>query len=183
MITKERADEIADQYYRTILDYALYRSKGNYEDALEITQDTFLVFSKKRPELDDDKIKHWLMATARLKACEYYNRKKDHYMVMELQDSFTSADDVLSAITRYHSISDADIRMTIEVIMKMLNEEEHELFIKKFVEQKSLKEIAAELGISPSNASTRVTRLRKKIETLGFLCLSVTGQFIIKNLF
>mgnify|MGYP002519561083 CR=1 FL=1 len=67
--------------------------------------------------------------------------------------------------------------------LKLLTEEEHELFVKKFIENKSQAEIAEEMGISVSNVSSRTGRLRSKIEKLGFFCFTFIGQIIIKNLF
>lgn len=183
MITKVRAEEIAKQYYEKIFSYSLSISKNNYDDALEITQEVFLVFSKKANELTDDNIEHWLMAVAKKKALEYYRRVKKESMVISLEDSFTSVDEILSAFTKFYSYSDSEIKMTIEAVLKMLTEKEYDLFVKKFVENKTQAEIAEELGISISNVSSRTARLRNKIEKLGFFCFTFVGQIIIKNFF
>lgn len=183
MITKERAEEISKQYYEKIFSYCLSMTKNNYDDALEITQEVFLVFSKKMDELEDNIIEHWLMAVAKKKAYEYFRRLKNEKMVISIEDSFSSVDEVFSTMTKFYSYSDADIKMTIEAILKLLTEEEHELFVKKFIENKSQAEIAEEMGISVSNVSSRTGRLRSKIEKLGFFCFTFIGQIIIKNLF
>ena len=183
MITKERAEEISRQYYEKIFSYCLSMTKNNYDDALEITQEVFFVFSKKMDELEDNIIEHWLMAVAKKKAYEYFRRLKNEKMVISIEDSFSSVDEVFSTMTKFYSYSDADIKMTIEAILKLLTEEEHELFVKKFIENKSQAEIAEEMGISVSNVSSRTGRLRSKIEKLGFFCFTFIGQIIIKNLF
>lgn len=183
MIAKERAEEISKQYYEKIFSYCLSMTKNNYDDALEITQEVFLVFSKKMKELEDNIIEHWLMAVAKKKAYEYFRRLKNEKMVISIEDSFSSVDEVFSTMTKFYSYSDADIKMTIEAILKLLTEEEHELFVKKFIENKSQAEIAEEMGISVSNVSSRTGRLRSKIEKLGFFCFTFIGQIIIKNLF
>ena len=183
MITKERAEEISKQYYEKIFSYCLSMTKNNYDDALEITQEVFWVFSKKMDELEDNIIEHWLMAVAKKKAYEYFRRLKNEKMVISIEDSFSSVDEVFSTMTKFYSYSDADIKMTIEAILKLLTEEEHELFVKKFIENKSQAEIAEEMGISVSNVSSRTGRLRSKIEKLGFFCFTFIGQIIIKNLF
>ena len=162
MITKERAEEISRKYYNKVFSYSMIVAKNNYDDALEITQEVFLVFSKKMKDLEDDKISHWLMATAKKKALEYYSKRKNDEMVIELQESFTSPEEVLSTLTRFYSVSDVEIRMTLEAITKMLTEEEYELYVKKFLENKTQAEIAKEMGISVSNVSTRIARLREK---------------------
>ena len=183
MIAKERAEEISKQYYEKIFSYCLSMTKNNYDDALEITQEVFFVFSKKMDELEDNIIEHWLMAVAKKKAYEYFRRLKNEKMVISIEDSFSSVDEVFSTMTKFYSYSDADTKMTIEAILKLLTEEEHELFVKKFIENKSQEEIAEEMGISISNVSSRTGRLRSKIEKLGFFCFTFIGQIIIKNIF
>ncbi len=183
MITDERAEELTKLYYEKIFRYCMVIAKNNYDDALEITQEVFLVFSKKYKNLEDDKIEHWLFAVAKKKSLEYFRSIKNDEMVISLEDSFTSAEEVLSTITKYYSISDADIRMTIDAITKMLTENEYNLFVKKFIEGKNQTEIAKEMGISVSNVNSRTARLRNKIEKLGFFCFTFIGQIIIKNFF
>lgn len=183
MITKERAEEISKLYYNKIFHYCLSMSKNNYHDAQEITQDVFLVFTRKLKTLNDDVLEHYLMSVAKKKALEYYRKLKREEMVIALEDSFTSPEEVLSTITRYYEISDVELKMTIEAIMKMLTDDEHELFIKKFLQNKTQKEIAEEMGISVSNVSTKTARLRNKIEKLGFFCFTFVGQIIIKAFF
>ena len=183
MISNERAEEISKQYYQKTFNFCFSLSKNNYDAAADITQEVFLVFAKKRNELTDDKIDRWLVSVARKKAYEYYRKRKNEEMIITLEESFTSPEDVLSTFTRFYSVSDADIKMTIEAITKMLTKSEYELFVKKFLENKTQAEIAEELGISVSNVSTRIARLRNKIEALGFLCLTLVGQAIIKSIF
>ena len=182
MIAKDRAEEIAKQYYKKIFSYCLTISK-NYDDALDITQEVFFVFSKKANELQDNYIEHWLMAVARKKALEYYRKINNEKMVVSLEDSFHSPDEIFSVLTKFYSYSDADVKITLEAILKLLTKKEYDLFVKKFIEKKSQAEIAEELGISVSNVSTRTTRLREKIEKLGFFCFTFVGQIIIKNFF
>jgi len=183
MISKERTEEIIRQYYDKVFRYCMSISKNNYEDSLEITQEVFLVFSKKLKELEDDKIEHWLLAVAKKKSYEYFRRLKNEEMVISLEDSFTSVDEIFLTMAKFQSYSDADTRMTLEAILKMLTKAEYELYVKKFMENKTQAEIAEEMGISISAVSSRTARLRDKLEKLGLVCFTLVGQIIIKNLF
>ncbi len=183
MITKERAEEISREYYDEVFRYCMTISKNQYEDSLEITQEVFLVFAKKMAELEDNVIEHWLLAVAKKKAYEYFRRIKNDAIVTSIEDSFTSVDEIFSTMTKFYSYSDADIKMTIEAVLKLLTKDEYQLFVKKFIENKTQAEIAEELGISISNVSSRTVRLRDKIEKLGFFCFTFVGQAIIKSLF
>lgn len=183
MITKENAEKIAKQYYNKVFSFCFSMAKSNYDDAMEITQEVFLLFAKKAKDLEDDKIEHWLIAVAKKKGLEYFRRIKKEASIIAIEDSFRSADEVFSTITRFYSYSDAEVKLTLDAILKMLTEEEYQLFVKKFIEKKTQAEIAKELNISISTVSTRTLRLRNKIEKLGFLCFTIVGQFIIKNIF
>lgn len=183
MITKERAEEISKIYYNKVFRYCMAISKNKYDDALEITQEVFLVFAKKKNELEDDQIDHWLLAVAKKKALEYFHRVKNDEMVISIEDSFKSPDEIFSTMTKFYSYSDADTKMTIDAILKLLTKSEYELFVKKFIENKSQAEIAEELGISVTNVSSRTLRLKNKIEKMGFFCFTFVGQIIIKTFF
>ena len=183
MITKERAEEISKLYYDKVFRFCLAAAKSNYHDASEITQEVFFVFSKKLNTLNDDIIEHWLISVAKKKTLEYFRRMKNEEIIIELEDSFTSVEDVFSTLTKYYSVSDVELKLTIEAIMKLLTEDEYTLFVKKFLENKSQKEIAEEMGISITNVSTKTARLRNKIEKMGIFCFTFVGQIIIKNFF
>lgn len=183
MITKDRAEELTKQYYEDVFAFCMSISGNNYEDALDITQEVFLVLSQKHKELDDDNLKHWLFGVARYKMQEHYRRLKKYEKVYSIEDTFTSPDEIFSTMTKFYSYSDADIKMTLEAIEKVLTKKEHEIYIKKFIENKAQEQIAKELGISVSTVSSRTERLRKKIRKLGFFAFTFVGQFIIKNFF
>lgn len=183
MITIERAEEIAKSYYEKVFSYCIAISNGNHQDALDITQEVFLVFSKKINELNDENIEHWLLAVAKKKAYEYFRHLKKYEVVVSIEDSFKSVDEIFSTLTKFYSYSDADIKLTVEAILKTLTQDEYELFVKKFYEKKTQAQIAEEMGISVSNVSTKTARLRSKIEKLGFFCFTFIGQAIVKNFF
>ena len=84
MITKERAEEISRLYYDKVFRYCMSMSKSNYHDAQEITQEVFLVFTKKLNTLNDDIIEHWLMSVAKKKALEHAGVKKEDVTDLEI---------------------------------------------------------------------------------------------------
>lgn len=53
-----------------------------------------------------------------------------------------------------------------EILMLSLNDKEQLLYLRKYIERKSLKEIGAELGIPPTTVANRISRLRTKIKSL-----------------
>lgn len=183
MITKDRVEELTKQYYEDIYSFCLALSKNNHEDALDITQEVFLVLTQKHTELDDDKLKHWLLSVAKYKMQEHYRTLKKHEKVYSIEETFTSPDEIFSTMTKFYSYSDADIKMTLDAILKLLTKNDYELYVKRFIENKSQEQIAKELGVPVSTVSTRISRLRKKIQKMGFFAFTVFGQFIIRNFF
>ena len=183
MITEKRLNEITNQYYDKIYTFCMAKSNNNPDDASDITQEVFMVLTQKKNELEDTNIKQWLLEVARKKSQEYYRQRKKHERVYSFEDTFTSADEIFSTMTKFYSYSDADIKMTLDAILQFLTEKEYELYIKRFVENKSQEEIAEDFGISVSSVSSRLDRLKKKIRRLGFFAFTFVGQFIIKNFF
>lgn len=183
MITDKKLDEITKQYYETIYSFCLAKSGNNPDDASDITQEVFMVLTEKRDELEDKNLKQWLIEVAKLKSKEYYRQIKKHENVSSFEEKFTSADEIFSTLTKFYSYSDADIKITLDAILKLLTKKEYELYIKKYVENKTHEEIADEFGISVSSVSSRLDRLKKKIRRLGFFAFTFAGQFIIKTFF
>ncbi len=183
MVTKERADEICKSAYQNVFDFCFSYSKNNYDIALEITQEVFLLFLEKLNALEDDRLEHWLISVAKKKCYEYFRRLKNEPALIALEETFTSPEEILSTIAKFQSVSDVDIKLTLEAIKKMLTKDEYDLYIKKFEENKTQAEIAEEMGISVSCVSSRSARLRKKIERLGHFCFTFVGQIVIKLFF
>ncbi len=64
MLSKEQFEKYSKEYYNSVYKYCMYRLE-NKEDAEDITQDTFLIFSQKYHLIEDEKyVKAWLYDTA-----------------------------------------------------------------------------------------------------------------------
>ena len=183
MITKERAEEIVKERYDEVFDLCYSKPEISEYDAEEITQETFLLFYEKLGILEDDIIGRWLISTAKKKCYEFYRRKNKRMLMLSLEESFNSVDDILMVRDQYFKVSDEEIQKSLEVILKALTNDEYELYYKKYIERKKHKEISEELGITLANVNTRSFRLRTKLETLAKIAFSGFGQFIIRTFF
>lgn len=183
MITKERAEEIATQMYDDIFKLCYSKPKIKEYDAQEITQDTFLLFYEKLDILDDDKINRWLISVAKLKCYEFYRKKDLRQLMLSFEESFNSVDDILIIRDQYFKVTDDEIQKSLDVILKALKKEEYMLYYKKFVEGKSHKQIAEEMGLTVTNVNARAFRLREKLNKLAKIAFSGFGQFIIRTFF
>lgn len=183
MITKERAEEIVKTKYDTIFQFCYAKSGINKYDAEELTHDIFVLFYERLDILVDDKINRWLYAVAKRKCQEFYRKNKKRELILSMEESYNSIDDILMVRDQYFKVTDEEIQKSLEVILKALKEDEYELYYKKFVEGKKHKEIAEELGITVGNVNARSFRLRTKLEKLAKIAFSGFGQFIIRTFF
>ena len=183
MITKERAEEIVKQKYDKIFRFCYAKPGINKYDAEELTHDIFVLFYERLDILVDDKINRWLYAVAKRKCQGFYRKNKNRELMLSMEESYNSIDDILMVRDQYFKVTEEEIEKSLEVILKTLNKDEYMLYYKKFVEGKKHKQIAEEMDLTVSNVTTRAFRLRTKLETLAKIAFSGFGQFIIRTFF
>ena len=183
MITKERAEEIVKEKYNTVFRFCYSKPRVKEYDAEELTQEIFLLFYERLDILEDDKIGRWLFAVSRRKCQEFYRKRKEYNLMISLEDSYNSVEEILMVCDRYFKVTDEEIQKSLEVILNNLKKEEYELYYKKFVEGKKHKEIAEELGVSVGCVNSRSFKLRKKLEKSAKFAFSSFGQLIIRMFF
>ena len=76
--------------------------------------------------------------------------------------------DTLSEVipSKTEAYSDIDYDLLAERLLRTLNEGERELYKLKYIDNKSLDEIAAELGMNYQATAKRLSRLRQKVKDL-----------------
>lgn len=75
---RQSCEQIMQKYYRELYNYCFAKLKYNKQSAEDCTQELFLTFLKKHPELDEtDNIRIWLYRTAD-NVIKAYNRKNSH---------------------------------------------------------------------------------------------------------
>ena len=185
VISSERAQEIAKEYYNDVYSFCYSNANFNKYDAEVLTQEVFLLFQEKCYELEDDHIKHWLMVVAKNKCKEYYRKKKKDAAVLSLDEAaFELADtDILKMFEDNLPDNDEDTKKYIRILLKALTPKERELYHKIFVEKKTYKQIAEETDTNESTVATRALRLKNRIRLIIKLMFSSVGQFIIKVFF
>ena len=183
MLTKQEINDIADEYYLSVLSYCRSHLSLNEHEAEDITQDVFLLLQEKSEELENTNMRAWLYAVARNKAKEFYrinNREKSY---LRLDDEEIPYDEVLKVFDEYFPVTDDEINKHVKIILKTLNDKETILFKKVFMEKKTYKQVAEEMGLTETAVNSRAFRLRKKITTEAKLMATVVGQIIIKIFF
>ncbi len=183
MITKARAEELSKELYDEVFHFVYRKEEISKHDAEEITQDTFLLFYEKLDILSDDIISRWVISVANKKCHEFYRKNKKRQLMLSLEESMNSWDDILATFDTYYTVSDEQIQKSLNVILSTLDKDEYTLYYKKFVEGKKHNQIAEEMGLTTANVGTKAFRLRRKLEGLAKIAFSGFGQFIIRTFF
>ena len=185
VISSERAQEIAKEYYDEIFSFCYSNAKFNKYDAEVLTQDVFLLFQEKCNDLNDDEIKHWLMVVAKNKTKEYYREKKKDMSVLSLDEAVfeIAENDIQKMFEDNLPDNDEDTEKYIKILLKALTPKERDLYHKMFVEKKTYKQIAEETNTNESTVASRARRLKIRIRAIIKLMFSTFGQFIIRLFF
>ncbi len=170
-ISKAETEKITNRYYIDIYKFCVARC-GNTDDAADIAQEVFLAFAKKAPSLENTNIYSWLFKTASIEIKKYY-RLKGKTEFVSLDDELLSVDDVLASELLSEEEFESLLTKTQKKILSVLTEDEKQLFVKLYIEKKSVRVVSDELGITPNYVYVKSHRIKKKakkvISTLDLL--------------
>lgn len=185
VIDSVRAQEIAEKYYEEIYSYCLTFMKYDKQATEEVVQETFLTFQLKCKELEDERIKRWLLRVGKYKAFEYLREKQKDMILVPLDESVLESDekDIQTMIEDNFPENDEELQKYINIIMKALTPKERELYRKIFIEKKKYREIAEELNISEDAVTTRASRMKRRIRGMVKVMFSTVGYYIIRTFF
>ena len=159
------ADQIAEKYYPDIYKFCCAKCR-NEDVAQDITQETFLLLVNKIDELTDINIRSWLLCVAN-------NKLHEEFRSSQIENGFVCSDVEIPMFDRYEQ-GKADIDEIFDDVQKkilnILNDKEKELFIKLYIEKKSINLITKELDITYDNLRARKSRLKRKVKkSIGHL--------------
>lgn len=165
-ISRADAEKITNQYYIDIYKYCVARC-GNSDDAADIAQEVFLAFAKKAPKLENTNIHSWLFKTASVEIKKYFRLKgKNEFVTLDddilLNDDMISDDDFSESKPMSEEEFEDLLTKTQKRILAVLTEDEKQLFIKQYIEKKSVRVISDELGITPNYVYVKSHRVKKK---------------------
>lgn len=128
---------------------------GNKEVSEELTNDTFLVAYKKYDEFNViTNKKAWLYAVAKILIKNYFSHVKSKELkTIPIDESMVEM-----------AIETEFLKDNIDAFKNFLQDEEINLLIYKYLIGYSNEEISKAMGISYTNCSTKLNRVRKKIE-------------------
>ncbi|MFC9445306.1 sigma-70 family RNA polymerase sigma factor [Bacillus cereus] len=105
------------------------------------------------------KFRNWLISVARFKAIDYKRKSNKSYQLQEFQQE------------RYEDRKNVNLTKeerdyNFYVLIKELNEEDKKIFIKRYLDEYSVQEIALEFGMTRDTVYSRLSRGRKKLKKL-----------------
>lgn len=150
-----------EKYYQSIFKYCRVRLGEFSEHAEDCVQDAFVILQRKLNEGETvEQPRAFLYRTADnfvKRTVEHYSKERKR--TVELTEAENApAQPIIS--------DDFDYDEFARILIATLSGQEQELYILKYVQQKSLKEIAEILNIQPTAVAKRVSRLRQRIKDL-----------------
>ena len=144
-----------------------WRKIGDFHDAEEITQDTFLQVYKKLPTLKDPyKFAGWLYVIAN-RLCIDWIRKKN-LAIQSLEN--TPVEEIEKSSYTHHVLEQSELansELRCELVKKLLaklSESERTVMTLHYLGEMTVKEISKFLGLSASAIHNRLYRARKRLK-------------------
>ena len=151
---REKFTEIYSDYFPVIFS-SVYTKVGNYEDAMDIAQEVFVIFYNKFDEVENPR--RWLYGTLRNVVLQYYKKKPDPTVNID-----TIFDDIgLTFVNGFR-----DNRIIIEEAIENVELIEEERLILDYVafHTFSYREVGEIMGYSKDQISYKYTNIVKKIK-------------------
>lgn len=164
----EAAFGILVEKYQKSVHALAWRKIGDFHDAEEITQDTFLQVYKKLPTLKDPyKFAGWLYVIANRLCLDRI--RKTNLAVQSLED--TPVEEIEKTSYTHHVSEQAEIasserrREIVKKLLSKLPESERTVMTLHYLGEMTVKEISRFLGVSASAIHNRLYRARKRLQT------------------
>lgn len=160
--------ELCQAYHHKILKY-LYYSVGNEQDALDLTQEVFVIVYKKMDELiHHENVGGFIYQTAKFMAANHKrkSRTKVSNEVYDNMDQVSESQDAYQTLLKEHEDA-IDIEPVVQEVVGMLPDKKQRLYKLKYIEKKSYKEISLILGIKEPAVRMKYVRLRQDIKRLA----------------
>jgi RNA polymerase sigma-70 factor (ECF subfamily) len=162
IITQEEFERCIPQYDRLIITICLAFT-GNYFDAEDLAQETFLSAFKNLIGFDDINFKGWLTAIAANK-CRDFLKSPSRRLQHLSQEEMECIEDICGSPTE--RAEEDDVQEKILFLCGRLKEPYKDVATGYFCEDKKLSDIAAETGQSLKTLQTRLYRSKKILKVL-----------------
>lgn len=179
-ISKAEIEKITNDYYDDIYKFCVSKTRDS-SIASDLTHECFLALIKKADMLKADNIRAWLYKAAAIEVKQYFrNRKKeDEIISFDELINIPSNDIITEAISEDEFLS--LLTKTQKKILSVLTDSEKQLFIKMYMEKKTVDIVSNELGVTKNNLYVKTHRIKKKskkiISTAQLIMLVIIIKF------
>lgn len=159
-IANEKLERDYNRYYMNLHRFCMVKLK-NPEQADDCVQESFFILYQHY--MKNEEIKNvagflYKIADNLIKTQWRENQKSETIIQIDsISDSIPAKED---------EYSDLDYDLLAEKLLLLLSEKEKELYKLKYIDNKSLEEIAAELNMKYQAVAKRLSRLRQKVKDL-----------------
>ncbi|MGL4450872.1 MAG: sigma-70 family RNA polymerase sigma factor [Sarcina sp.] len=159
----EKALEFLIDNYGWVIKTVCKKQLNEFPHLLEeCMNDVLMDVWKNIYRFDESKdIKNWIAGISKFKAIDY---KRKYFKDLQLTD----IDEIAISVEEKFELSSQrlDLSDETEEFLTCLKEEDRELFIKLYVEDKDMDEVVKETGFKRDNIYNRLSRGKKKIKNL-----------------
>ncbi|HET6996267.1 MAG TPA: RNA polymerase sigma-70 factor [Chitinophagaceae bacterium] len=142
-----------NRYWLSLYD-AAYKRLKNAEQSEDIVQELFVRLWVKRTELEIQNLTAYLHTAIRYRVLSYIER---HVLDDSFYEKFDLIESYLDESTDNRLLAN-DLMSLIEAYIKTLPERRREILIKRMRENMTVKEIAADMNISPKTVQNQLTK-------------------------
>lgn len=140
MVTDTRKEEIYREYYKKVYGYILSKI-NNATNAEDLTADVFLKAFEKIDTFDETKasVSTWIYTITKNTLIDYYRTRRTFDEVPETEEDGSSVED---------EVCNSEMLELLARGLETLDEREREIVVLRYSSGKTLREIAAQMGIS-----------------------------------
>ena len=162
-MTSEKFIELVEQYERFVFTIC-YQLVRDYQEAQNLAQDTFVSAFGHIDRVSEENLKAWLARIATNKAKDFL--KSAYRRKVSVSEDMSELDIVRSEQSPERLYIDDEGAGAIRQTILELKEPYHKVSVLFFLEEKSVDEIAQELGRPKKTVQTQLYRARSKLQTI-----------------
>lgn len=163
---EEALEYILDNYgwiIKAIVRKHLYNLESYHEECIN---DILLAIWNNIDSFDESRseFKNWLAGVAKYKAIDYKRRYLKKLEYDNIEDLNISVED-----SAHKELTSKELNEDLEELLNCLKEEDRQLFLKLYVEEKDMNEVSKETGLKKDVIYNRVSRGKMKIKNYSKL--------------
>lgn len=156
---EEAYREFFQRYFHRLFAYLLVVARGNEQTARDLVQQTMIKVAKHIRVFDEEEpLWRWLTLLARTAAVDEGRKAQRYFSFLDRWRRQSSEP------TEAPEVNDAVVDELLTSGIQTLENEDREVLTRKYFEGRSVREIAADLGMTEKAVESRLTRARTKLK-------------------